>query len=130
MTTTVPRIEKTYTEFTFPTSAVSPEFFNHFTEADLTFGIAEPTAAQMESAARLAGSNSMEMGKELLFACMHLIGGKRPSRGYASEHSIEHWYDLIGPKCREMLMVEYATMMTPTEEEAETFRATKKVRRG
>lgn len=132
-TTTPARKERPYVEYTLPSSVVEVEFFDHFKETDLSFGLVTPSPRKMEQAGKLAGQNNILMAKELLFSSIHCIGTgdiaktRDPSQ---APGSIDLWWDMIGPKGRDLITTEFTTMMAPSEEDVNMFRKSRVVRRG
>lgn len=126
------RKERAYVEYTVPKDMVEPEFFDKFQEADLTFGLTSPRPHEMEQAGKLAGSNPVALAREVLFTTLYKIGSWDPkrSRDATRQSGLEAWWDLVGPKVRDLINEEFVNMVQPSEDEAERFRASRKTARG
>lgn len=126
------RPARTCYEYDIPQDAVSEDFFEKFTEADLTFSMTEPTPAAMEQAGKVAGQNAILLAKEMLFSALHKIGemDARSNRDSSAQRGTDGWWVAIGPKGRDLVNQEFVDLIQPSKEQVDRFRGSRRVKRG
>ena len=104
------------------------------TEADLHFGVIEPTIAQLQELGRDPSRQARDIAVNFVRALGTLGEGgqvvlgedKLPVMRAVGYLEVEQWFNRIGPKAVQMVVGEWQSLFNPSASEGESMRASRR----